>query len=276
MTPGLRVRVQRACVRGRFLIATDFDGTLTPIVSSPERAVLSPPTAELLRTLIGTPLCTLMVVSGRSLTDLRFRVPAGAILAGNHGLEIEGGGLSVRHEGAAALQAQLLEACSGVAGLLPRWPGAFIESKGLTATVHYRLVPDKHHAELLRGVRSCMGLYGTTFGLRCGKKALEIHPRVNWGKGAAVNWVRDKLELSKAGCICIGDDRTDESMFRDCGGAITIAVGGARYTAAEYRLRDPESVAKLLISIANRSRSQHGVTAIHEHIRESGITSLAG
>ncbi len=129
-----------------------------------------------------------------------------------------------------------------------------MEQKGLTATVHYRHASEKHRHELVRTIRGCMGLYGTTFGLRSGNKALEIHPRLDWNKGTAVNWVRDRLNLNGAGCVCLGDDRTDESMFRECEDATTIAVGEPRRTSAEYLVRDHLAVLTLLAEIERLMR----------------------
>jgi trehalose 6-phosphate phosphatase len=244
-------RVEQFRRRGPFLIATDFDGTLTPIAPSPDAAVLPPEAADVLRSLCATPGCTLMIVSGRSLEDLRSRVRVPAVLAGNHGLEMEGPGLAYRHAAAVAMMPRLKEACSRIHDALQRWPGAFVEAKGLTATVHYRLVAEERQPEVRRAVRRCMAVEGTAFGLRAGKRALEIHPRIDWDKGAAVNWVCERLGLDHERCVCIGDDRTDESMFRRCSRAVTVAVGHPRGTAAEFLLHDPGEVRELLYRVAN-------------------------
>jgi len=142
--------------------------------------------------------------------------------------------------------------CSDLDATLKRWPRAFLEQKRLTATVHFRNVLEREQRAVVLAVRASMSSYGRTFGLRAGKKALEIHPRVGWNKGAAVNWVRKKLGLESAFCICIGDDRTDESMFENCLPAVTIAVGALSGTAAEHRLRDPTEVLSLFWYIIER------------------------
>jgi len=74
----------------RFLLATDFDGTIAPIASSPRDVDLPWGARRMLQELTALRECSLLVVSGRRLEDLRNRLSCPVILAGNHGLEIEG------------------------------------------------------------------------------------------------------------------------------------------------------------------------------------------
>lgn len=77
------------------LLLTDYDGTLTPIVERPELANLSKDIRRLLQTLAYQRYITVGVISGRALVDLKDKVGiSGIIYAGNHGLEIEGPGIS--------------------------------------------------------------------------------------------------------------------------------------------------------------------------------------
>jgi trehalose-phosphatase len=244
-------RVERICRRGPVLIATDFDGTLTPIVQTPEAASLSRLVLHVLRRLNSTPGCTLMIVTGRSLDDIRVRVPLPCIWAGNHGLEIEGPGFALRHPAAIAMRRRLESACLRLSQALRLWPGATVESKGLTATVHYRQVRADQQRAVRLIVRRTMAIEGNAFGLRSGKMAIEIYPKTDWDKGSAVQWARQRLGLTEDACICIGDDRTDESMFRRCPGAITVAVGAPRLTAAEFLVGEPDEVHALLASAAD-------------------------
>src|SRR5438046_9440709 len=67
----------------------DYDGTLTPIVSHPEKALLSDSMRETLQALVRqTPVA---ILSGRDLDDIRQRVNIDAIIyAGSHGCDIAG------------------------------------------------------------------------------------------------------------------------------------------------------------------------------------------
>ena len=69
----------------------DYDGTLTPIVQTPDKAVLSFKNRRLLEKLIKNHLCKLAIISGRALKDIKKKVDIpGIVYVGNHGLEIEG------------------------------------------------------------------------------------------------------------------------------------------------------------------------------------------
>ena len=48
---------------------------------------------------------------------------------------------------------------------------------------------------------------------RVRNRALEIGPRVPWDKGKALRCIRANEGPFDA-CVCVGDERTDESMFR--------------------------------------------------------------
>jgi trehalose 6-phosphate phosphatase len=74
------------------LVATDFDGTLAPIVDDPQNAWPLPRNRRALATLARQPHTRAAVVSGRSLADLEARLqPAedGLLLVGSHGSEFE-------------------------------------------------------------------------------------------------------------------------------------------------------------------------------------------
>jgi len=56
----------------RLVVFLDYDGTLTPIVSRPEKAVLSNSTRQTLQKLAAQASVT--ILSGRDLEDIRHRV----------------------------------------------------------------------------------------------------------------------------------------------------------------------------------------------------------
>ena len=101
--PQLKVRLHGRKPRARLIVGLDFDGTLAPMARRPHQASLPPETRALLRRLARKRGAIVAVVSGRGLADLKSRVKVpGAYMAGNHGLEIEGPGLSWTHPGAEA------------------------------------------------------------------------------------------------------------------------------------------------------------------------------
>src|SRR5205807_6887187 len=67
----------------------DYDGTLTPIISQPDQAVLMDSTRAILRTLAAK--MPVAILSGRELKDVRKRVDIDRIVyAGSHGFDIAG------------------------------------------------------------------------------------------------------------------------------------------------------------------------------------------
>jgi len=80
-------RLEAVARTPKLLVALDFDGTLAPIVPSPDRARVLDGMQPLLEELASIPSTTLAIVSGRDIADLRARLPEGldAWLAGSHG-----------------------------------------------------------------------------------------------------------------------------------------------------------------------------------------------
>ena len=73
----------------RLAVFLDYDGTLTPIVPRPEDAVLAPEVRETVAKLAR--LCTVAIISGRDLADVRKLVGVdGIVYAGSHGFDIAG------------------------------------------------------------------------------------------------------------------------------------------------------------------------------------------
>lgn len=234
----------------RILIATDFDGTLCRIAPTPWEVDVAPPTLEVLRCLAATPRVTLAVISGRALADVRSRVPLDVVFSGNHGLEIAGRGLFFDHAEARALRPTLTAACDGLKDAMSPWPVAWIEDKGLSATLHFRGVEERHHYCLISAARRCLAAFGPTLAFRVGKRALDVRPRVGWDKGSALTYIRKHLGPFDA-CVAIGDDRTDEMMFRANSNGVNIRVGSAKPTDATHCLSDTAEVAIFLSHIAD-------------------------
>ena len=135
--------------REEILVASDFDGVIAPIVERPEQARALPATMvalERLAALPGTPTSSWSPVAlWRACVRWRTR-RAGIALVGGHGSEVSLNALP-RRPGLAAPRdpgrgnAQLLECTVGVTGGDRReHPGAHVERKTTSATVHTRAV----------------------------------------------------------------------------------------------------------------------------------------
>lgn len=232
------------------LLALDFDGTLAPIADRPEQAEIPGETAGLLRELAVSEGVFLAIVSGRSLVDLKHRVKLDCIHVGNHGLEIEGKGISFAHDGAGLLRYAINDACWDLEAALEGVRGVFVERKGLTATVHYRLAPSDLVGWIETSIQVTMRPYASRLTFRAARRAWEIGPRINWNKGSALKFVLRQIGMVEPLVICAGDDATDEDMFNVLPDAISIQVGDRCPTAARYHVAGPAQLATFLGTLA--------------------------
>jgi trehalose 6-phosphate phosphatase len=237
----------------RLLLGLDFDGTLAPIVSEPDHASMPDGTKNLLEALVARPGATVAVISGRSVDDLRTRVTQKAILAGNHGLEMLENGVHWRHPQAARYEAALGAICHELAAEFRGIPGALVEQKGLTASVHYRNATGADALRMSKRVRSALAPYDDSFLVRDGSKVIEILPAVAWNKGSAMLHILARMRRgsdTKIGVCYIGDDRTDEDAFVALTNAVTIRICQDCATAARFRVENRTQAVDFLARIA--------------------------
>ena len=246
----LAVRVQKA---KHILLLIDYDGTLTPIVESPESAYLSPVVRQQLQNLARISCLTLGIVSGRELTDLQERVGiSGIIYVGNHGLEIEGAGISFVNPTARQAAPLLHSLHHDISKAIAHIKGALIDDKGLTLSLHYRLVDELQLAELNSIFNQIAKgpLASGQIKITPSKKAYDIRPSLDWDKGKAEEFIAQKLnDKRKLLTLFIGDDVTDYDGFHQTNrdGGISIFVGDAHAKApAQYFLNSPEEVYQFL------------------------------
>jgi trehalose-phosphatase len=224
----------------------DFDGTLAPIVDHPADAKMDPQMRATLKALARRDQTLLVFISGRSVNDLRSRIQLpDVVYAGNHGLEICGR-LNFVEPSALAKGELLKRLVAYLNGSLRHIPGAWVEDKTLTATVHYRQAALREERSIANIVHAALAHHSAIFQLNAGKKVFEIVPRTKWHKGAAVCWINTRLAGPGATSIYIGDDRTDEDAFVRLPGEITIRVGDPEGTAARYHVKGPGQVREFL------------------------------
>lgn len=241
---------------GALLILSDFDGTLAPIAPSPADARLAPPVRKVLARLAGAPSTGLAVISGRDLADLRARSELpNAILAGCHGLVIEGPGLEFVHLQAAECRQMLAGLATELVERLGGLRGVEVEPKEYGVAVHYRRAYPSDLAEVFFQVEEARENYAPHLTTRPGKKVLELVPNVPWNKGECALWIRDRWARQHSldpTVVYIGDDETDESAFQALRGkAITVRVGsGHRGSRAARWVTDVSAVHRFLGALA--------------------------
>ena len=250
---------QRVLSAQHVLLCCDFDGTLAPIADHPSRARLPTDTKRLLKQLASLPGLRVALVSSRALADLKRLVGLSRVTyVGNHGLEAKGPGLSFLHPEARRLRHTLHRLSRKLAQALRKIPGASVEWKGLTASLHWRNVPRPAQRRFHRLVKELTAPYTErgTIRLTHGKRVVEIRPQVDWDKGRVLEWLLDHLSepyrSSAAVVFYVGDDRTDEDAFNAVNrlGGLSIFVGRpSTRTAARYWLKDPHEVQRWLVDL---------------------------
>lgn len=226
-------------------LALDFDGTLTDHVADPHAAALRPGHLGRLARWLDHPTDRVAIVSGRSIADLRRRVPLpGLAIAGNHGLEIEAPGRSSVDPAALAAR-PMLDAVANRLKSLAFPPGVSIGDKGLTVAVdHYDLAePTREivHATIARVLEPFDALT-----VQLGRHGCDIRPRTTANKGTAGRWLFPEPGRI---VVAIGDDRTDDDLFDAFPDGLTVGVG-ARPTTAICRVDSPADVDRLWDAIA--------------------------
>jgi trehalose-phosphatase len=248
----------------------DLDGTLAPIETRPDLVEVPRATSEILEALAR--LCPVTVVSGRGLEDLRDKVGVRSLYyAADHGSQILGPVRSrLELEMGREYRPHLEQAATALRRALQTVEGALVEEKGLSLSVHYRLVPQSRHAAVLRAVADIAERF-PVLRVTEGKLVYEMRPPGGWNKGKALGWIMEQLGLGSGGPgperpgvgdasaalpaggfpIAVGDDLTDEDMFTavDGWGAGVIVGDPGRPTSASYRVADHLEAARLLEAI---------------------------
>jgi len=229
------------------LLCSDFDGTLAPIVAEPSAAGLSLPIRRVLQKLAACERISLAIVSGRELSKLRKHVSVpGLIYAGNHGLEISGDGFFFIEPTAASSIERLERLAADLGRRLQHIPGAIVEDKGLTLSIHDRLVAEEDRRKVFDIVCAAVRSARPALKLTAGNRVHEVRPQVEWNKGVAVRWIAEKISKPGSLLIYLGDDVTDEDAFAALPEGITVKVGNQRPTAAHYQLDGPQEALKFL------------------------------
>jgi trehalose 6-phosphate synthase/phosphatase len=229
-------------------ILLDYDGTLAPYQKIPNLAIPSDELLHLLTQLSNDEANEIVIISGRDSDTLQNwlgHLPLS--LVAEHGASIKYKGedwqqqVSVSPEWKEQIR-PLLEL------FVTRCVGSFIEEKKNTLAWHYR----NTHPDLgfirSRELRNSLLQLTTNTPLQVvdGNKVLEVR-LVGVDKGATAQKILN--HFAPGFILCIGDDTTDEDMFRvlrDKGYTIKIGRGN---TAAEYTIMSQGEVTSFLKNV---------------------------
>ncbi len=254
------IRAYQGAARRALLL--DYDGTLVPFAEDPK---LARPDAELLDLLarLGTAAGNeVVIVSGRPRRDLeewfgRLRVA----LVAEHGIWLRARGGKWRMP--KALTTEWKEKARSILQIyVDRLPGTLLEEKEFSLAWHYRradpeqaLLRSRELLDVLAGFRR-----NNEVQVLEGNKVLEVR-NTGVSKGTAgVQWLGT---VGAEFVLAIGDDRTDEDLFRALPATAWSVRVGLAQTAAQYYLNSHMAVRRLLRELvaklgAGESRAANG------------------
>lgn len=221
----------------RAALFLDLDGTLAPIVATPEDVVPDARRTDVLARAQAALGGRLAVISGRTVEEVD-RILEGCCphVAGIHGLDVrlKTGRVAAEPHPALGDATGVFEAVSNAQF------GVRVEPKPLSVALHYRQAPQAEPAitELAERIADATGLK-----LQRGRMVVELRtPGAD--KGDAVRSFMAEDAFAGATPIFVGDDLTDEAGFAAAVklGGFGVLVGAPRETLAAARLESPAAV----------------------------------
>ncbi len=254
------------------LVASDYDGTIAPLVDDPMSAVANRDAAAAMRSLAELANTHVAAISGRSLRDLATlsRFPEEIRLVGSHGSEFDLGFASQLAPELSELRQKLTRAVQQLGDKY----SALVEEKPAGVTFHLRKLSEndavRARDELIRGPATWDGVH-----TRTGHDVLEMSV-IETDKGTALSILR--AQVGATAVIFLGDDVTDEDAFATLQGPDVGVKVGAGQSAAAFRVKDTDTVAKVL-ALLYELRSEWlrgaGLVAIEDHSMLSDLRTAA-
>jgi trehalose 6-phosphate phosphatase len=248
---GATIGALEALSDGPIALFLDVDGTLLDLAERPD-GVVTP------RGLVATLAATerklagaLALISGRAIDDVdRLFTPLRLRVSGVHGAEIrfDPGAPKMPTPAATELPQSLL---SALRGAVQSFPGAFVENKRFSFTVHYRLAPAAERP-LREAVMRLVDSHARPIEVMDAHCAIELKAP-GCDKGGAISAFLSTPAFRGRTPIFIGDDTTDESGF-----AVVAARGGYAFSVGPRRpgaidaFAGPRAVRDWLAEFADR------------------------
>lgn len=234
------------------LIATDFDGTLSPIVIDPASARPVQGAIDVLVELRSR-VAELAVISGRPLSFLRSNLPVDITMVGLYGMEVMRSGALTEDPSSGRWRELISRMVPEARAKAP--DGVEVEAKDMSMTLHYRRRPEA--AALVERIATELGA-GSGLSVRAAKMSIELHPDVETDKGTVLRWLASE-HLGPV--MFLGDDVGDLPAYdvlrelRDQSRiVVSVAVAGsdtarAVMDAADLVADGPAGAVELLRSL---------------------------
>ncbi len=228
----------------RMRLMIDYDGTLVPLNKDPKKALISQETLKMLRSLqLHFEIC---IISGRPKEFLESQ-----FLGETFHLAAEHGAYYKKPQGSwTSLVVSDLKSWYGdtekiMGDYEKRVPMSFIEHKNASLTWHYRGGPEGFSEfqarKLSEELEVCLA--NQPCSIISGVKVIEARA-VECNKGDFLRWLSKNTEDLRN--ICLGDDRTDEDMFKAARKKGWSFKVGSGCTQANLRLASQTDVLSFL------------------------------
>lgn len=233
------------------LFLIDYDGTLTPIVKIPEMALLNEETARLIKKITSDKRNTVAIISGRSCEFIENQFKGmDLILIAEHGFYIKypNGDWINNMEINLSWKEQILPVLNNY---VDRCNGSMIEEKHASLVWHYRNADEEIASLRIHELKDDLTeILKTESKLQMleGDKVLEIKS-ILYDKGTAASVLINQENYDFI--LAIGDDKTDEDLFKVIPKyGFTIKVG-AKQSKARYNIRNQSQIYEILSLFAD-------------------------
>jgi len=235
------------------LILLDYDGTLVPFAKYPPLAYPSAKVLETLRRLVSLPDTKVVIISGRAKEEVeRWLKPSGADISAEHGVWVKEGGKKWKMP--KPLRCDWKDAAMPlIRTFVDRVPGSFLEEKEYALVWHYRMANPELASQRAKELTANLLNLASNMNAQVvpGNKIVEIRSS-GTDKGSTALYFLEKQKYDFI--LSIGDDTTDEDMFKALPEqAYTIKVGTDQ-TAAKYIIDNPTEVLSFLDKLGRRSQ----------------------
>ena len=257
--PCLTAALAAAAQRSHLRLLLDYDGTLVPLVRSPELAAPDAELLALLRDLAATPDLTLEIVSGRPRGPLEAWFSDLPIaLWAEHGFWYRAAGSGLWHAAAPVAPDWMDRVRPILNQFTESTPGSHVEVKTASVAWHYRAAQREFGTRQAHELRMLLGVALSNQPLEVleGSKVIEVRLR---GIGKTIVGHRPASGLADGGAIvAFGDDATDDELFRSLpADSITVGVG-SRPIYPRFRVADHRAVRQLLRTLVRPSSMDAG------------------
>jgi trehalose 6-phosphate synthase/phosphatase len=283
------VRVRAGLLRdyrgaARRALLLDYDGTLVPFVGDPKQARPDAELMDLLRALSAVGGNEVVIVSGRPRRDLEEwlgGLPVGLVAEHGVWLRLRGGEWQMLKPITAEWKDRVLPI---LRAYVDRLPGALLEEKEFSLAWHYRQADPGQALRRSRELLDMLASITPTVDVQVleGNRVIEVrHTGVSKGT-VATEWLET---LGAEFVLAIGDDWTDEDLFRALPAtAYSVRVGLAQ-TAARFYVHKHTAVRRLLRSLLEEPLTtvrravngpSKGAGALENNVGQSGTVNQRG